>query len=69
MPFKDLWGVGTRIVATNRPAEEIVTYLGRRVCAITPPDESEPYLIVLDDLVQPRLYTRDDHGGSPPPKV
>lgn len=54
------FGIGSQLLATNVPSQDVITYLGWEICAISPRDGLGPYLVKLSDLQEPRTYRRDD---------
>ena len=54
------FGIGSQLLATNVAPDDVVTYLGWDLCAISPRHGLGPQIVKLSDLQDPRTYRRDD---------
>lgn len=52
------FGIGSQLLASNVPVEDVITYLGWDICAVSPRDGLGPSLVNLGGLVEPRTYRR-----------
>jgi hypothetical protein len=54
------FGIGSQLLASNVPVDDVITYVGWDICAVSPQGALGPSLVKLSDLLEPRTYRRDD---------